>query len=117
MENRVLDIPIYNADSDAQSTNAVIRVNYDYIQSLALANGLQDFIEDSVGFYACSDGPVLIIWGGPNSKNRIIGITPNLQELREKSAIRRAWEEHKREGMTIKDVHTALLESLNRLVN
>lgn len=110
----LLRIPVYN---DAPNPVAEIFVEYGHINSVARGSGLEWWIPESVGYYSCRDGAVLVIWGSVEGKTRINGVVLPLESLREDSHFKRTWLKTKAERLTVAEVHAAILASQGQLLN
>lgn len=110
----MVSVPVY---SDGDRPVAYLSMRYAYLEQIARESQLDSFILESVSFYACVEGPVLVIQGEANGRHSIRGLTVPVDGLSETSAIRRAWEENKAKEMTIGSVHNSILEALANPAN
>jgi iron only hydrogenase large subunit-like protein len=113
IEEDLLDVMVYQDDARV----GIIKMHREYVSKLAMDNGLTSFFEDSLCYYTCVDGPVLLIWGVQDHKTKIIGLTLNPDELKLEAALRKAWEEHKSKTLRMKDVHNAIIRSTHQMLN
>lgn len=111
--NDIINVIIYSDDKNV----GIIQIRREYVQKLAIYSGLEYFFEDSLGYYTCTDGPVLVIWGAQNGRTRIVGLTLDIKELRPESALLRMWEKHKSKVVSVRDVHNAIFEATNQVLN
>jgi len=109
----LLTVAVYSDQGQVASFKILRR----FIEEIAEKNGLDSFFEDSIIYYACVDGPVLVIWGVQGERTRILGLTIDLEKIRPEAALRKLWEAHRATTMRIKDVHEAVLRSADQLLH
>jgi hypothetical protein len=109
----IVEVIIYQDDTMA----GIIKMRREYVAQLAIENGLESFFEDALCYYTCLDGPVFVIWGVLRGKTRIIGLTPSIEELKPESALRQAWEQHTSKHLRRQDVHNAILQATQQVLN
>lgn len=110
----VVSVPVFN---DGERPVAYISIRVVYLKSIAAQSNL-DFLEpQTTTFYACVEGPVLVLQGTFEGKSSIRGLTIEVGTLFAESAIYRAWKENRAEGMTIVSVHNAILEAMGSTPN
>lgn len=85
-------------------------MQWSFLDRLAREAVLDEWTPESVAFYACVDGPVLVIWGKHGDKLAIRGITIDIPTLNEDSQFRVVWERFKAKELTIADVHKNILD-------
>lgn len=112
-EADLLQVAVYQDDKRV----AWIRIHREHVNKLASENGLTSFFEDSLCYYTCTDGPVLLIWGVQNERTKVLGLTFVLEELKPESAMRKAWETHKSRVLTRKDIHGAIIQVTNQMLH
>lgn len=115
LEEDLVCVAIRKDDLDGDV--GVLKMRREYVQKLCIQAGLEKFFEDSLSFYTCVDGPVLVIWGTRAGRTKIVGLTLKVDELRPESAMRQAWEQHRSNKLCVADVHSSILKATNQVLN
>jgi hypothetical protein len=110
----IVQVPIL---SDGADPVGRIKINHKHLEQLALESVLDTWIPESVRFYACEDGPVLVIWGSHNGRLAIRGITIDVSKLNADSEFRIAWEKYRATELTVAAVHRDVLGTLRQPSN
>lgn len=110
----VLDIPVY---SDDHRPVATLSVDRQYIDRLAKESGLTSWIDESVGYYVCVDGAVVVMWGEVRGITAVHGVVVPLDSLQEESEFKKLWRRHRAFTLTVGDVHDAILQTLEESAN
>lgn len=114
MINAILEIPVYN---DSPRAVAHMHVRREYVDKLAQDSGLLHWVADSVSYYVCADGAVLVLWGRIDGQTAIRGCVLPLSDLPNDSEFKLVWEKHHAQELTVEDIHASIVQALQQTSN